>query len=123
MLDRAELLDPFLPVYVVEERMVANWALERYEEVVTHSHVLSLQTRRTRYPAALLGLGEMQRARDLLATARSGDPSLSLEYVRGQEMYRDPSRLAMLLSSLRELGIPESPSTAEIVEIAQPGSS
>src|SRR5262249_41898414 len=55
LLDQADALDPFLPVWCVEERGIALYALERYQEALDALGKLVFQTYRSRlYRAAAL---------------------------------------------------------------------
>ena len=48
LLDEAEALDPYLPVWCVEERGIAFYAQERYRDAIEHLCALPFQTRRAR---------------------------------------------------------------------------
>ena len=53
LLDEAVMLDPFLPVWCVEERGVALFALGRYHDALASLGKLTFQTNRSRlYRAA-----------------------------------------------------------------------
>ena len=53
LLDEAEALDPFLPVWCVEERAAALYSLDRFAEASEAARALSFQTLRSRlYRAA-----------------------------------------------------------------------
>ncbi|MCA8933302.1 MAG: tetratricopeptide repeat protein, partial [Rhodospirillaceae bacterium] len=79
MLDRAEELDPFLPVWVTEERVAANYVLERWEAALTAARTLPFQTRRTRLyaAAAAIALGQIDQARQMVRDAVADAPDLS----------------------------------------------
>ena len=111
LLGRAEALDPFLPVYVVEERVVANYGLEEYQRVLREARSLPFQTRRSQYysAAALAALNQLDAAKQAITTALVNDPSLSSEYVLGQEIYRDHGQLERLLERLHSAGLPDIP--------------
>lgn len=111
LLDRAEGLDPYLPVWVVEERIAALYALGRFEEVNRAALDLPFQTRRTRCyrAAARVARGDIERARILIGEALTDDPSLSIEYVRSQELYEDQDRMECLVDRLRQAGLPDNP--------------
>lgn len=109
LLDRAEALDPFLPVYAVEERLVAEYGLGHYEAVLSEASRLPFQSRRSRYysAAALKALDREEDARKLMREALAADPTLSREYVLGQEIYRDREFLDNFVTCLHQLGLPE----------------
>ncbi len=109
LLDEAEALDPYLPVWCVEERGVAFYVQGRYREAAEHLRALPFQTRRSRLYqiAARVALGEMEEARRLARSALAAQPDLSSEYVRAQEYYRDPGVLEELEERLNAAGIPK----------------
>ncbi len=87
-LRRAVELDPFVPVYIVEKRLTAYYAIGDQEKVLSEARALHHQTRRSRYNAAasLVALGQTEAARDVIKTVIADDPSLSLDYVVRQEL-------------------------------------
>jgi adenylate cyclase len=111
LLDRAEALDPFLPVWITEERVAALYVLERYDEMFCVARALRFQTRRTfiYQIAAQMAVGRIDEARRLVAQAMALDPHLSIEYVRIQETYQDKGVIAELIARIGEAGIPMSP--------------
>jgi tetratricopeptide (TPR) repeat protein len=111
LLDEAEALDPYLPVWCVEERGIAFYAQERYREAVEHLCALPFQTRRSRLYqiAARIALGETDHAQKLARAGLVVQPDLSVKYVRGQEWYRDRGLLEKLVRRLIEAGVPEQP--------------
>ncbi|PDT45672.1 adenylate/guanylate cyclase domain-containing protein [Sinorhizobium fredii] len=114
LLDRAETLDPFLPVWITEERVASLYVLDRYEEMFEVAHKLPFQTRRTYLyrVAARMALGDVERAGELVAQALGLDPTLSAEYLIGQELFRDPAILEALMQRNRAAGLPASRDTA-----------
>lgn len=115
LLDEAEALDPFLPVWCVEERLVALYGLGRHEEAVAAGRSLPFQTRRSRLyrAAAHVALGNLERARQLVAEAVAATPDLSVAYVRQKESYRDQEAKRRLIERLEEAGLPRFASVAE----------
>jgi adenylate cyclase len=109
LLDEAEALDPYLPVWCVEERGVAFYAQARYREAVEHICALPFQTRRSRLYqiAARMALGEIDQAQKLARAALAVQPDLSVKYVRDQEWYCDCGVLEKLVQRLIEAGVPE----------------
>lgn len=108
-LHRAIELDPFVPVYIVEEHLTAYYALGDYEKVISEARDLNHQTRRSTYytAASLVALDRLDAARRVIRNALEDDPSLSSDYVRGQEIYRDQRILQTLLDRLSIAGLPE----------------
>ncbi len=111
LLDEAEALDPYLPVWCVEERGVAFYAQGRYREAAEHLCALPFQTRRSRLYqiAARMALGETEEAQRLARSALAAQAGLSVEYVRGQEYYRDTAVMEVLVERLSAAGIPKRP--------------
>ena len=114
LLDRAEKLDPFLPVWITEERVAALYALGRHEEMYAVARALPFQTRRTLIyrMAARIAEGSHTRARELAAQAMALDPLLSAEYIRTQEYYQDTKLIDDLVVRACEAGLPGSPVAA-----------
>jgi TolB-like protein/Tfp pilus assembly protein PilF len=108
LLAEAEELDPFLPVWCVEERVAALYALGRFEEAVAGGRALSLKTRRSRiYEAAsYVALGQLGHARQTIAEARAAAPDLTIDYVARRECYRDEGLKRLLIDRLVEAGLP-----------------
>ncbi|MEK1899119.1 MAG: adenylate/guanylate cyclase domain-containing protein, partial [Rhizobium sp.] len=111
MLDRAETLDPFLPVWITEERVAALYALSRFEEMMRVALTLPFQTRRkSLYQiAASMACGDAGKAEFLVRQALSLDPSLSAVYIRMQETYADESVTDTLVERNCDAGLPLTP--------------
>ena len=120
LLERAEVLDPFLPVWVVEERVAALYALGRYEEANEEARNLVFQTKRSRlYRAACrVARGDIARATELVAQALADDPGLSTEYVVDQELFRDGDMLRELQDRLIRAGLPQGAATPQVSQIS-----
>ncbi len=108
LLDEAEMLDPFLPVYCVEERGVALYTLGRYAEAIESFGKLTFQTNRSRlYRAAALGaLNRVDEASRVVREAVGGKPDLTASAFISGEYYRDPEKARELGHLLREAGLP-----------------
>jgi TolB-like protein len=108
LLVEAEELDPFLPVWCVEERVAAFYALGRYSDAIKAAGRLPFQTRRSRVYAAAsyVALGEEERGRQLLAEAIAAAPDLTVRYVERMECYRDPRTKQQLIDRLLRAGLP-----------------
>ncbi len=122
LLSEAEALDPYLPVWCVQERGVALYAQERYREAIKHLSAQPFQTRRSRlyHTAARVALGEIGEAQKLARAATQ--LGLTVQYVRDQEWYRDRSRstLEKLVQRLIEAGIPERSTSAPAESMKRP---
>ena len=108
LLDEADQLDPFLPVWCVEERVVALFASARYDETIETAMRLPFQTRRSRLyrAAAQVALGDLKGARYSVAEAIAHDPALSSAFLTTSEHYRDTSFTLELTSVLASVGLP-----------------
>lgn len=108
LLQEAEQLDPFLPVWCVEERVAALYALGRFEEAEAAGRALPFQTRRSRLyrAASRAALGDVAGARQLVAEAIAAAPDLTVEYIRRMECYRDDGVKRRLIDRLIEAGLP-----------------
>jgi hypothetical protein len=109
LLDEAEALDPYLPVWCVEERGVAFYAQGQYAQAAAQLGALPFPTRRSRLYqiAACLALGQTEAAQELARAARAALPDLTVKYIRQQEWYRDRAELDKLVGRLVMAGIPE----------------
>ena len=107
LLDEAELLDPLLPVWCIEERGVALYSLGRYEEALGSLGGLTFQTTRSRlYRAAcLMALGQHQQAEKIVREASSGNPRLTATAFTRSERYRDPDVSEQLVLLLQNAGL------------------
>ncbi|HEX8280928.1 MAG TPA: tetratricopeptide repeat protein, partial [Chthoniobacterales bacterium] len=108
LLDQAEALDPYLPVWCVEERGIALYVQGRYAEAAEHLGGLPFQTRRSRLYqiASRVALGETERAQALARAATAVQPDLTVDYVRAQEWYRDRAVLEQLVERVIAAGVP-----------------
>jgi adenylate cyclase len=109
LLDAAEELDPFLPVWCLEERVATLYALGRFREAIEAAARLSFQTRRSRVycAAAHSALGEESRAREIVAEAVANSLILTSDYVGSLEIYRDQAVKQTLIERLIRAGLPE----------------
>ena len=103
-----------LPVWIVEERIAALYSLGRFQDMSREARSLAFQTRRTRIyrSAARVALGDVARARDLIAEALADDATLTTDYVISQELFQDRLVLQSLLDRVRAAGLPD-PAVAE----------
>ncbi|TRC93723.1 adenylate/guanylate cyclase domain-containing protein [Mesorhizobium sp. WSM4303] len=108
LLDEAEMLDPFLPVWCVEERGVALYSLGRHAEAIESFGKLTFQTIRSRLyrAAALVALNRADDASRMVREAVGGKPDLTASDFTSREYYRDPRKVRELGRLLREAGLP-----------------
>jgi len=111
LLDEADELDPFLPVWCVEERAAALYNADRYAEAVDAALGLTFQTRRSRLylAASLAALGDLDGARKVITEALAATSDLNSRFVEDQELYRDPKVREKLIRRLTEAGLPTAP--------------
>jgi adenylate cyclase len=108
LLDEAEALDPLLPVWCIEERGVALYALERYHEVLEAFGRLVFQTYRSRLyrAASLIALNHPDEARKMVGETIAGNPALTTTKFMTKELYRDFKKRQMLQERLEKAGMP-----------------
>jgi adenylate cyclase len=108
LLDEAEMLDPFLPVWCVEERGVALYSLGRHAEAIESFGKLTFQTIRSRLyrAAALVALNRADEASRMVREAVGGKPDLTASAFTSCEYYRDPGKVRELGRLLRDAGLP-----------------
>ena len=116
LLDRAEALDPFLPVWITEERVASLYVLGRYDEMFAVARALPFQTRRTLIyrMSARMARGELERARQLALQTLALDPMLSAEYIRIQEFFKDRTIVDELAKQAFAAGLPSAPVRLEL---------
>ena len=108
LLDEAETLDPFLPVYCVEERGVALYALGDFAGALHSLGKLLFQTNRSRLyrAAALVALDRLDEARRLVREAVANKPGVKVSNFIGRELYRDVEKVRELARLLTLAGMP-----------------
>jgi TolB-like protein/Tfp pilus assembly protein PilF len=108
LLARAGELDPFLPVWVLEETCSANYTLGRYDAVLRDARSLPHQTRRTYiYKAAsLVAVGQPDAARAEIELALVAAPELTTDYIIMQELFQNRRVLSELVARARQSGLP-----------------
>lgn len=108
LIEEAEALDPFLPVWCLEEKGVALFNLGRYEEALSAFNGLAFQTFRSRSYAAVCAMaqGDRERARKAVAEALAISPNLTVSKLMGRETYRYAEDAERLQALLAEAGLP-----------------
>jgi adenylate cyclase len=116
LLDEAEQLDPFLPVWCVEERIAALYAAGRFDDAEAAGRALPFQTRRSRLYRAASGaaLGDLDSARRLVTEALAAAPDLTTGYIERMECYRDAGVKGQLIDRLVAAGLPRSTPVANV---------
>jgi class 3 adenylate cyclase len=119
LLDEAEALDPLLPVWCIEERGVALYALERYREALEAFGRLVFQTCRSRLygAAALIALDRPDEARKLAEEAIAGNSSLTTASFMSKEWYRDLEKRNVLRERLEKAGLPQQSGAIRIADM------
>jgi len=109
LIAEAEALDPFLPVWCLEERGVALYNLGKHTEAISALNSLAFQTFRSRAyaGACAMALGDPERARSAIAEAISISPDLTVSKLLTRETYRYPEDSERLRTLLIEAGLPE----------------
>jgi TolB-like protein/class 3 adenylate cyclase len=108
LIAEAQQLDPFLPVWCLEEKGVALFNLGKHREAIAALDSLPFQTFRScSYIAACAAaLGEQQRAHNALAEAISIFPDLTVTKFLSREYYRDPDDADRIQKLLIKAGLP-----------------
>lgn len=111
LLDEAETLDPFLPVWCVEERGIALYSLGRFVEAIESLGQLAFQTNRSRLyrAASLVALNRLDEAQRLVREALGGKPDLNAAGFTERELPCNPERSRRLADLLSQAGLPPEP--------------
>lgn len=109
LLDLAADLDPYLPPWIIEERIAAYYALGQYEQALDAARALAFQTVRSRLyrAAAHVALGDEGKAGTIVAEAMANSPSLSLGWFDFHETYKDRAIIQGLKTRLKVVGLPD----------------
>lgn len=111
LLDKAEELDPLLPVWCIEERGIALYALRRPDDAIKALNELPFQTYRTRLYqcASLMMAGRREEAAAAMQLALAINHELNAESFMGKESWRLPEQREAIRKALIEAGLPSSP--------------
>jgi adenylate cyclase len=108
ILKKATDLDPLLPVWCVEEKGIAHFALGEFEKSLAALSELPFQSSRSRtyQCAALMALGRKDDARIAIKQAIATNSELTATYLMRKELWREPNIRKQIFDSLVEAGLP-----------------
>jgi tetratricopeptide (TPR) repeat protein len=109
LIEAAVAQDPFLPVWCIEERGVALFALQRFEEALSALGAMPFQTYRSRcYEAACrMSLEDQIGARQAVTKALLIHPTLTASEFFQKEIYQDREQISNLNDLLVAAGLPQ----------------
>ena len=109
LIEAAVNQDPFLPVWCIEERGVALFALRRFEEALSALAAMPFQTFRSRcYEAACkMSMGDQSGARQAVSKALQIHPTLTSTDFLHKESYQDREQISLLSDLLLAAGLPK----------------
>ncbi len=109
LIDAAVAQDPFLPVWCIEERGVALFALGRFSEALSALGAMPFQTFRSRcYEAACrVSTDDLEGARQAISKALQIHPTLTASEFRRRETYQDRIQASRLSDLLIAAGLPK----------------
>ena len=107
-LEKAIDLDPLLPVWCVEEKGIAYYALGDFEKSLAALGELPFQSSRSRLYqcAALMALGREDEAKAALRQAIAVNRELTASYLMRKELWREPATRQKIFNSLVTAGLP-----------------
>ena len=107
-IERAIKLDPLLPVWCVEERGIALFGADRYQDAIDALNELPFQSYRSRLYqcAALMALGRAEDARRAMQQALATNKELTATWFMLKECWRDLEYRAQIKTSLIAAGLP-----------------
>ena len=108
VLKKATNLDPLLPVWCVEEKGIAYFALGEFEKSLAALNELPFQSSRSRVYqcAALMALGRKDDAKTAIRQAMAVNRELTATYLMRKELWREPATRQQIMDSLIEAGLP-----------------
>ena len=109
LIEAAVANDPFLPVYCIEERGVALFALRRFEEALSALGAMPFQTFRSRcYEAACrVSMDDQAGARKAVSKVLQIHPTLTALEFCHKETYQDREQISHLRDLLLAAGLPK----------------
>jgi adenylate cyclase len=108
IIERAIKLDPFLPVWCVEERGIALFGSNRYPEAISALNELPFQSYRSRLYqcAALMAMGNVEAAKRAMQQALATNTELTASWFMRKECWRDLDKRNRIKASLIQAGLP-----------------
>ena len=108
IIERAIKLDPFLPVWCVEERGIALFGSNRYPEAISALNELPFQSYRSRLYqcAALMAMGNVKAAKRAMQQALATNTELTASWFMRKECWRDLDKRNRIKASLIQAGLP-----------------
>ncbi len=109
LIEAAVAQDPFLPVWCIEERGVALFALGHFAEALSALGAMAFQTFRSRcYEAACkVSMGDQAGASKAVSKALQIHPTLTASEFRRKETYQDREQISHLHDLLLAAGLPK----------------
>ncbi|MEX1350589.1 MAG: adenylate/guanylate cyclase domain-containing protein [Desulfobacterales bacterium] len=109
LIEEAVAQDPYLPVWCIEERGVALFALQRFKEALAALAAMPFQTYRSRcYEAACrMSMDDKAGAREAVTKALLSHPTLTASEFFHQEVYKDKEQVRNLQNLLSAAGLPK----------------
>ena len=109
LIEEAVAQDPYLPVWCIEERGVALFALQRLKEALTALAAMPFQTYRSRcYEAACkMSMDDKAGAREAVGKALQIHPTLTATEFLHQEVFKDKDQVFNLQKLLSAAGLPK----------------
>ncbi len=109
LIEAAVVQDPFLPVWCIEERGVALFALRRFEEALSALGAMPFQTFRSRcYEAACrMSMGDQAGARQAVSKALLINPTFTASEFFHTDTYQDREQISNLHDLLLAAGLPQ----------------
>jgi TolB-like protein len=109
LIEAAVAQDPFLPVWCIEERGIALFALRRFEEALSALGAMPFQTFRSRcYEATCrVSIGDLAGSRQAVSRALQIHPTLTASEFCQKEPYQDREQISRLRELLLAAGLPK----------------
>jgi len=109
LIEAAVAQDPFLPVWCIEERGVALFALRHFEEALSALGAMPFQTFRSRcYEAACrMSMGDQAGAKEAVTKALLIHPTLTVSEFFHYETFQDREQTSNLNDLLLAAGLPQ----------------
>ena len=108
IIEKAIRLDPLLPVWCVEERGIALFGSDKYEEAISALNELPFQSYRSRLYqcAALMAMDKVEDAKRAMQQALATNKELTAAWFMRKECWRDLEKRNQIKTALIEAGLP-----------------